>query len=170
MNKSKLLLNAYFEALHDLIFNQKEVIKDEIDELLRTELDKLVLVNDEKITAYMDASLAFLDERIEMYNPVGLQYLYDNQTSEFARQIELQLDWYDSSAEFQSILEAVDALNRSGFEPEQLPQLAEQLVTRFGAFPDRSIIDNYLKKPSTRKLPDYILARSIEKMIKEALK
>ena len=169
MNKSKLLLNAYFEALHNLLFNQKEVIKDEIDELLRTELSKLVSVTDEKITAYMEASLAFLDERVEMYNPVGLQYLYDNQTSEFARQIELQLDWYDSSAEFQSILDAVDAIAKSGYEPEQLPQLAQQLVKKFGAFPDRSIIENYLNKPSTRKLPDYILARSIEKIIKEPI-
>lgn len=169
MNKSKLLLNAYFEALHDLLFNQREVIKDEIDELLRTELAKLVSVTDEKIAAYMDASIAFLDERLEMYNPVGLQYLYDNQTSEFARQIELQLDWYDSSIEFQSIFDAVDVLTKSGFEPEQLPQLARQLVKKFGAFPDRSIIENYLNKPSTRKLPDYILARAIEKIIKESL-
>jgi hypothetical protein len=169
MNKSKLLLNAYFEALHDLLFNQREVIKDEIDELLRTELAKLVSVTDEKIAAYMDASIAFLDERLEMYNPVGLQYLYDNQTSEFARQIELQLDWYDSSIEFQSIFDAVDVLTKSGFEPEQLPQLARQLVKKFGAFPDRSIIEYYLNKPSTRKLPDYILARAIEKIIKESL-
>ena len=169
MNKSKLLLNAYFEALHDLLFRQKEVIKDEIDELLRTELAKLVSVTDEKIAAYLDAALAFLDERIEMYNPVGLQYLYDNQTSEFARQIELQLDWYDSSGEFRSILDAIDSLTKAGFEPEQLPQLAQQLVKKFGAFPDRSIIENYLNKPSTRKLPDYILARAIEKINKEPL-
>src|SRR4030042_3326993 len=138
MNKSKLLLNAYFEALHDLLSREKEVIKDEIDELLRTELAKLVSVTDEKITAYLDAALAFLDERIDMYNPVGLQYLYDNQPSEFARQIELQLDWYDSSGEFHSILDAIDSITKTGFEPEQLPKLAQQLVKKFGAFPDRS--------------------------------
>ena len=49
---------------------------------------------------------------------------------------------------------------------EKLEILAEELIKEVGAFPDKSIISAYEVEPSLRKLPDYIVARTIEEIIK----
>jgi hypothetical protein len=48
---------------------------------------------------------------------------------------------------------------------DKLRSLAEEIIAEVGVFPDRSIISAYEEKPSLNKLPDYIVARTIEAFI-----
>jgi len=108
MNETKLLLNAYYEALHELLEVRKEFLATRIEELLAGETANRGFGNfdEEKYTAYRDACLAFVNERIETYNPIGIQYTFDRTRARQAFELELQLDWYDSRAEFEALLEA----------------------------------------------------------------
>jgi len=83
-----------------------------------------------------------------------------------AFELELQLDWYDSRAEFDALLEAARQKTRAEVGEQQLRTLANELVRERGAFPDRSIISAYEAEPALQKLPDYILARAIEETIR----
>ena len=167
MSRSKLLLNAYFEALYNLLLEQKAFVYSRIEQFLPQEFAKLDTAagTAEKLNAYRDACLAFVDERLEMYNPIGLQYTFDNNAREFARQLELQLNWFDSTNEFKNLLEGIREIETTGFDEAELPQLVNQLIRKFGAFPDKSIIESYRQHPSLQKLPDFLVAESVEKMI-----
>jgi hypothetical protein len=171
MNPKKLLLNAYFEALYAFILEHKVLVYSAIDKLLPLEFAKLDSTtadgNTEKLAAYRDAAIAFVDERIEMYNPIGLQYTFDKKTCEFAKQLELQLNWFDSTNEFNTLLEEITEIDTAGFDEEKLPQLANQLIRKFGAFPDKTIVESYNRLPSLQKLPDFVVAQSIEKIIND---
>jgi hypothetical protein len=169
MSRSKLLLNAYFEALYNILLDWKSSVISAIDRFLPLEFAKLDSAaadgKTEKLAAYRDAAIAFVDERIEMYNPIGLQYTFDNKTCQFAQKLELQLNWFDSTDEFRNLLEEILEIETAGFDVEKLPLLAEQLIRKFGAFPDKSIVESYNRQPSLQKLPDFIVAQSIEKII-----
>jgi hypothetical protein len=169
MNPKKLLLNAYFEALYNILLERKTSVISAIDQLLPLEFSKLdsTASDAEKLAAYRDAALAFVDERLEMYNPIGLQYTFDNNARQFAKQLELQLNWFDSTNEFNCLLEEISEIETAGFDEEKLPQLASQFISKFGAFPDKSIIESYASQPSLQKLPDFIVAQSIEKIISD---
>ena len=171
MSRSKLLLNAYFEALYNILLDWKSSVISAIDKLLPEEFAKLDSTtadgNSEKLAAYRDAAIAFVDERIEMYNPIGLQYTFDNKTCQFAQKLELQLNWFDSTDEFQNLLDGISQIESTGFNEEKLPQLANQLIRKFGAFPDKTIIESYNRQPSLQKLPDFVVAQSIEKIIND---
>jgi hypothetical protein len=172
MNPKKLLLNAYFEALYNILLDQKSSVISAIDKLLPLEFAKLDSArrrraDTEKLAAYRYAAIAFVDERIEMYNPIGLQYTFDKKTCEFAKQLELQLNWFDSTNEFNTLLEEISEIETAGFDEEKLPQLANQLIRKFGAFPDKTIIESYNRLPSLQKLPDFVVAQSIEKIIND---
>jgi hypothetical protein len=78
-----------------------------------------------------------------------------------AFKLELQLDWYDSRAEFEALVKAARSRAEEVTE-ESLGWLAEELIGQVGAFPDKSIIAGYEEKPGLQKLPDYIVARAIE--------
>ena len=103
MNQTGLLLKAYYEALHELLEADRAFLITKTEELLRDEIENLGLIDfgREKYAAYRDACLAFLDERMEAYNPVGIQYTFDRTASNLAEQLEFQLNFYDSRAEFQ---------------------------------------------------------------------
>jgi hypothetical protein len=169
MSRSKLLLNAYFEALYNILLGRKSSVISAIDRFLPLEFEKLEAAdgNDEKLAAYRDACLAFVDERIEMYNPIGLQYTFDNlpAADQFAQKLELQLNWFDSTNEFNCLLEEISEIETAGFDEGKLPLLANQLIRKFGAFPDKSIIESYNRLPAIQKLPDFLVAQSIEKVI-----
>ena len=122
--------------------------------------------DNEKYAAYIEACLAFVDERIETYNPFGIQYTFDQTRSREAFELELQLDWYDSRAEFENLVKAARSKAQTGEMEERLGFLAEELIKELGAFPDKSIISAYEAEPGLRKLPDYIVARTIEEIIK----
>jgi hypothetical protein len=168
MNQTALLLNAYYETLHDLLVENKSYLTETAENLLRDELKSRSYgsFDRNKYDAYLDACLAFIAERSEMYNPIGIQYTVDRIPSGLAQELELQLNFYDSRSEFQQLKESAAELTREGITDDQLPQLAARLIAEHGAFPDKSIISAYQAEPTLNKLPDYITALSIEKTIK----
>jgi hypothetical protein len=167
MNQTALLLNAYYEALHDLLVENKAPLIETAGNLLREELKNRNFgsFNRNKYDAYLDACHAFIAERIEMYNPIGIQYTVDRIPSGLAQELELQLNFYDSRSEFQQLKDAAAELTQQGFSDDKLPKLAARLIAKHGAFPDKSIIAAYQAKPTLNKLPDYITALSIENTI-----
>ncbi len=166
MSETKVLLHAYYEVLHERLEAQKGLLAGRIEELLAEEVAARGFedFDEEKYAAYRDACLAFVDERAEAYNPIGIQYLYDRDRAKDAFELELQLDWYDSRAEFEALVEAARAKAQDVSE-QSLRQLAEELIEEVGVFPDKSIIADYQAKPALNKLPDYIVARTIEEFI-----
>ena len=167
MSETSLLLKAYYEALYERLQANKEILSRKIDELLVGEVTERGFENfdEDKYAAYRDACLAFVDERIELYNPFGIQYTFDHNRAREAFELELQLDWYDSRAEFEALAQAARRKAEAGVTEEGLRPLAEELIKELGAFPDKSIISAYEAEPGLRKLPDYIVARTIEEII-----
>ena len=167
MNETKLLLNTYYEALHERLEADKELLTERIEKLLRAELAKRDFdnIDQEKYNAYKDACLAFVDERIEMYNPIGIQYTFDRTRVRQAFELELQLNFYDSRAEFEALVEVAQSKAEARMAEQQLRELADELIKDVGAFPDKSIISAYQADPALSKLPDYIVARAIEEII-----
>ena len=167
MNETNLLLKAYYEALHEKLQANRTFLEATTEKLLREEIKNLGLegFDREKYDAYRDAAVAFLAERIETYNPIGIQYTFDRIPTHLAQQLELQLNFYDSRAEFQDLTEAVNAKAEAKMSDERLHQLADELICEMGAFPDKSIISEYEAEPALPKLPDYALARAIEELI-----
>jgi len=108
MSETKLLLNAYYEALHDRLEANKQLLTERIEKLLQAEFTNCDFgnIDQEKYDAYRDACLAFIDERIEMYNPIGIQYTFDSSRRRQAFELELQLNFYDSRAEFEALIQA----------------------------------------------------------------
>jgi hypothetical protein len=168
MSETSILLKAYYEALYDRLEAEKDVLEAGIDKLLAEEVAARGFegLDEEKYAAYRDACLAFIDERIETYDPIGVQYLFDRSRAKEAFKLELQLNWYDSRAEFEALVEAAADKAEADMTEEQLRPLAEELIREVGAFPDSSIISAYEAAPALRKLPDYVVARTIEETIR----
>jgi hypothetical protein len=167
MTETKLLLNTYYEALHDRLETKKELLTARIEKLLQAELAEHDFgnIDREKFDAYRDACMAFVDERIEMYNPIGIQYTFDSARRRQAFELELQLNWYDSRAEFEALVEAAQSKLKQRTDEQELQELADELIKNLGAFPDKSIISTYQNAPALGRLPDYIVARAIEELI-----
>jgi len=168
MNETNLLLRAYYEALYDRLEAKKKLLPARIERLLQQEMIKLGVANfdDERYSAYLDACLAFVEERIETYNPVGIQYTFDRIGARQAIELELQLNWYDSSAEFETLMETVRSKAEVGMTDKRIQELVDELIKEVGVFPDNSIISTYEAKPGLQKLPDYVVARVIEEIIR----
>jgi hypothetical protein len=168
MTDTSLLLKAYYEALYERLQANKELLVRKIEELLAKEVSERGFedFDNEKYAAYIEACLAFVDERIETYNPFGIQYTFDQTRARDAFELELQIDWYDSRAEFENLMRAARSKAQTGKMEERLEFFAEELIKELGAFPDKSIISAYKAEPGLRKLPDYIVARTIEEIIK----
>ena len=166
MNETKLLLNTYYEILHDLLVANRHVLAGRIEKLLQDEFSKHEFgnIDEEKLDAYMDACLAFVDERIEMYNPIGIQYTFDSTRRHQAFELELQLNFYDGLAEFKALVEAAQTKLQARTDELELSELADELIKEVGAFPDKSIISAYQADPALGKLPDYIVAKAIEEL------
>ncbi len=167
MSETSVLLKAYYEALYDRLEARKEPIIGRIDALLCEEaaLRGFEDFDREKHAAYRDACMAFVEERIELYHPFGIQYVFDRSRAKDAFELEMQLNWYDSRAEFEALVQAARDRTEPDVTPEKLRRLAEELIEHVGAFPDRSIISAYEAKPGLNKLPDYIVARAIEEAL-----
>lgn len=167
MNITNLLLKAYYETLYELLEANRDSLAKRIDELITEEIDIRGYddFDDEKFAAYKEACLAFIEERIEAYNPIGIQYTFARFGSKSAFELELQLNWFDSRAEFRILVETAKNLSDDEATDEQLKQLADKLIKKAGAFPDKSIIETYETTPTLRGLPDYIVAKSIEEII-----
>jgi len=167
MSETGLLLKAYYEALYELLEANRESLSARIAELLSEEVEKRGFedLDEEKYTAYRDACIAFIDERLETYNPIGFQYIFDRSRALEAFELELELNWYDSRAEYMALVEAASEMAEAGLTDDNLRGLAEGLIRRVGAFPDKSIISTYEAAPHLRKLPDYIVARAVEEVV-----
>ncbi len=159
-------MQAYYETLYERLEAQKPLMAARIDELLSEEVGAQGYegFDAQKYAAYRDACLAFVDERIEAYNPTGLQYIFDRDVAKDAFDLELQLDWFDSRAEFEVLVKTARS-KAADVNEESLELLVAELIGQVGAFPDKSIIAGYEAKPELRKLPDYIVAQTIEEII-----
>lgn len=168
MNEAKILLNAYYEALYEKLKSNKQSLQPIIKKLLTDEIKRQSFenFNDDKLAAYLDACLAFVDERLEMYNPIGIQYTFERIKAKQAIELELQLNFYDGRAEFESLMEAIYNKATSDLSEERLHHLTEELIKECGAYPDKSIVAAYESSPALGKLPDYIVACAIEKLIR----
>jgi hypothetical protein len=166
MDEVGLLLKAYWEQLHDRLVENRNLLSAKIDALLKNEIDKRGFpdFDEHRYTAYREASLAFIEERIEAYNPVGLQYLFDPDRRREAAELEFGLDWFDGRGEFERLLDAAARKARPGITDEQLRRAAGELIREMGAYPNRSIIAGYEAAPTSQKLADYIVARAIEEV------
>ena len=169
MNPTRLLLNAYYECLYEQLHSQKTLIDTRVEQLLREEISlrQFDLFDREKFTAYLEAARAFVLERIETYNPIGLQYTFDSVGAEETLQFEAQLNWYDSRPEFESLWAAAHAQAQPSMSQQKMRQLARELIRQQGAYPDKTIISTYQAQPSLQKLPDYIVARALEQILRE---
>ena len=170
MSGTKLLLNAYYEALYERLCERRGLVDKIIEELLRDEIEDrgFVELTDSKYQAYRDAVLAFVDERIEMYNPIGIQYTFKRRVSKFAIELEMQLNWYDSRGEFDALREAAREKSEVSMSQARLRQLAGEMIDQLGAFPDKSILAAYEADPALNKLPDYLAAMTIEDIVRRA--
>ena len=168
MNETSLLLNVYYEALYERLEAKRGLLVTRIEKLLREEVRNRGFrkLDEEKYAAYRDACLAFVDERLETYNPIGIQYTFDRIRAQEAIELELQLNWYDSQAEFEALIEVVRGKTEAEMTEKRMWELADELIKEVGAFPDKSIISTYKAKPGLSKLPDYIVARAIEEIIR----
>lgn len=168
MDQTKLLLRAYYEALYERLVAKKKILAARIEELLTEEIAKRRFgrFTQAKYAAYRDACLAFVDERIETYNPVGIQYTFDQTDPRRAFELELQLNWYGGRAEFEALVEAACRKAKAGMTDERLRGLAKELIEEVGAYPDKSIISVYEAEPGLEKLPDYVVARGVEEIIR----
>lgn len=174
MDETKLLLNAYYEALYQRLEANKALLAVKIQDLLKQEIAQRGFADfdDDKYAAYRDACLAFVDERIETYNPIGIQYTFDRVRAKEVLELELQLNWYDSRAEFEALRQAArdkaeaEMTQSAGhLTAERLKELAGELIAEVGAFPDKSIVSAYEAEPALNKLPDYIVGRAIEEIV-----
>lgn len=167
MNETNVILRAYYEALYDRLTAEKDIMSTIIEKLLEEEIAIRGFedFNEEKYAAYLEACMAFLDERIEAYNPIGIQYIYDRCNAEEVIELELQLNWYDSRNEFRALVESARSKAVKVMNDNELRSLAEELIVELGAFPDKSIMFAYESKPGLNKLPDYVVAKAIEEVI-----
>ena len=167
MSDTRLLIRAYYEALHERLAAARDRLVAGTAELLNQEVAKRGFdgFDADKSAAYQDACIAFIDERIEMYNPIGVQYTFDRINAETARELELQLNWYDSTAEWEALVDAAKTIAIQGVTQQCLPLFTEQLIEQCGAYPDNSIIEAYEVAPTLQKLPDYLVACAIEQIL-----
>ena len=168
MDQTSLLLKCYYETLYELLEQKKDVLADSIRKVLteQIELAGFGEFDYEKLNSYWQACLAFIEERIETYNPFGIQYTYSGQQRKEAFKLEMQLDWYDSRKEFKYLVEAAQRKVNLMNPEDDLQVKAKELVRELGAFPNKSIMAGYRAKPELKKLPDYVVALIIEENIK----
>jgi len=167
MDQTRLILKAYYETLYELVLENREFLIQKAEYLLATEIENahFELSDQHKFNSYLDACRAFIDERIETYNPIGIQYAFDRSGTEEAFELQHQLDWFNSQPEFLELLEAAREKALPDMSDQILHRLAQQLIKERGAYPDKSIIDEYSAAPALQKLPDFIVAAAIEQII-----
>ncbi len=168
MTKTELLLRAYWEMLYERLEAGKAVVRQRIDALLRDEAAAKkfpALDVEEKYQTCREACLAFVEERIESYNPLGVQYTFDRTERAGAAALGFELDWYGGKEEFERLVAAAREKARPEMLDEQMRETAAQLIRERGAYPDKSIIARYELSPAMGKLPDYVVARAIEEII-----
>ncbi len=132
-----MLVKAYYETLYEMLEANRQLLIKTVEDVLAEELiaGGYEPFDKEKFSAYLEASVAFVDERIELYNPFGMQYLYDRSRADVAFEMEMKLNWYDSSDEFDELLEAARLMLKDMPDQQNLQQAAGELIKEQGAFP-----------------------------------
>lgn len=166
MSDTSLLLKAYYEAVYELLEGAREGLRSRIGELLREEVEARGFegFEDEKYEAYREACIAFIEERIETFNPIGYQYTFGRGSAKEAFDLELQLNWYDAREEFEILAQNARKKAELGINDDNLSVFAYEMIRELGVFPDKSIIETYRAKPALQRLPDYIVAVAIEEI------
>jgi len=169
MSPTRVVLQAYYERLYERLETGRARLVARINMLLPAEIERRGFgpMGSEKVQAYREACHAFVDERLETYNPIGIQYTFDRRSSPQAAELEFQFNWYNSRAEFEALVTAAQSLAGEDVADEMLGDLAAELIRQVGAFPDQSIIAGYAEQPTLQKLPDFIVACAIEQVICE---
>ena len=92
---ARLLLRAYYEQLYERMTANRVRLDAWIEVALPAEIEQQGLgpMEAHKVQAYREACLAFVDERVEMYNPIGIQYTFDRPASRQAADLEFQITW-----------------------------------------------------------------------------
>jgi len=164
---ASLVLKAYYERLYELMEARRADLLSRMESLLAAEVPRRGFrdMNEDKLAAYREACIAFIDERLESYNPIGIQYTFGSVPSRTAAELEFQLNWYNSRPEFTELVATARSLAAEVASDGLLPGAVEELIRRSGAFPDRSIIEAYQAAPALQKLPDYIVACAIEEIV-----
>lgn len=167
MNPGGLLLRAYYERLCERMQEGRDRLIARVGELLPAEVARQDFghMEADRLEAYREACVAFLDERLESYNPIGIQYTFGGTSSRTAAELEFELNWYNSRPEFADLVAAARSLAGAGVLDEDLRDLADDLIRQVGAYPDTSILATYALEPTLQKLPDYIVACVIEEVI-----
>ncbi|MCU0915168.1 MAG: hypothetical protein MUC88_11470 [Planctomycetes bacterium] len=167
MTPGGLLLKAYYERLHERMQVGRDRLVSRVDELLEDQVARQGFgdMDPDRWDAYREACVAFIDERLETYNPIGVQYTFGSGPSDLAAELEFELNWYNSRAEFDDLVARARALAGPDPGDETLAARADDLIAQAGAFPDRSILAAYEQEPALQKLPDYIVACAIEEII-----
>ncbi len=167
MNPGGLLLKAYYERLHERMQEGRDRLIVRVGELLPVEVARQDFgdMDADRLDAYREACVAFIDERLESYNPIGIQYTFDRSSSRTAAELEFELNWYNSRPEFAQLVATARSLAGPAVSDEELPALADELIRQVGAYPDQSILDGYVAEPTLQKLPDYLVACAIEDLI-----
>lgn len=169
MNEVKLLLNLYYETLYERLLERKGDCLRRMEQVLAGEIRERGFreIAPDKAGAYLDACAAFLEERLEMYNPTGVQYTFEPTSRKEAFELEKQLDWYDSEPEFDRLCQALRRKARLGMTQPERQAAVGEVIRQCGAYPDQSILAGYTASPTPQKLPDYVLATVLEEMLKE---
>ena len=168
MNKSRILMNAYIETLYERLSVEKEGCIRQMRPLLQSEIaaQQFDIHRPDKFDAYLEACVAFLDERLESYNPIGLQWTFPQTTVSEAFEMEAIVDWYDSRDEFESLRHQIEtkvqACSDEACSEEAIRRLADELIAEHGAYPNHSIIESYRRRPQKNHLPDLVVATVIE--------
>lgn len=167
MTEAGLLLRAYGELVYDLLESNRDALIERAGGLLSQEAESRSFepFDSDKYEAYREACIAFIDERTEAFNPIGVQFTFDRVREKELARLETQLSWYDSRPEFEQLLLAAHDLADGVITDDNMAILAGEMVKQCGVFPDMSIISTYERKPGLNRLPDYIVARTIEELV-----
>jgi len=162
-----ILLNAYWERLYARIAEHRDPLSRRAGHLLSDEAGSRGFpgLTVDRLAALTEVAQAFLDERIEMYNPLGIQFRMDGRGLRDAAELEMRLAWYDGRGEYARLRNAVIEKAGSPLAGKRLQELADELIADLGAYPDRSIIRDFRKAPSAEKLPDYAVSVAIEEFL-----
>lgn len=163
MTEAGLLLRAYYEILYERLSTGRDRLIRFIKAHLPGELSDRDFpgYTPRKYGAYEEACLAFVEERLEAYNPIGIQYTFARPRAKTAAQLEFQLDWFDSRAEFKSLCKAARIKAEQDMTDARLRELGGELVLEMGAFPNQSVIAAYEAEPALNRVPDYVVAQAI---------
>jgi hypothetical protein len=168
MTSAQLLLHAYYELLHEHLSARRGLLEETALAVLTSQIQtrNFPVFTEDHYAAYKDAALAFIEERLETYNPTGIQYTFGPEQRNHAFELELQLDWFDARSEYQTLLARAGQKAQPDMTEPEIRTLAAELIDELGAYPDKSIIAAYTKEPALNKLPDYAVACAIEQVLR----